>query len=288
MTRARSPEDDATLGRRGSWLLGGPMLVFVVAMFGYPAYLVLRTSVASGDGLESGGFSLTHYVTFFSDSLYLDALLNTFVIAVVSTAITAVLGLLYAYEITRRPGLRTVLLLLLVLPLLVNGVVRIYGLQLGMISLDRVLLDLGLRDTPLGLQYSFAGIIIALVMFQFPFMALAVYAGLSRLDVSLVEAAQTLGAPRRAVLLRVVLPLAVPGLVAGSVLTFAAAAGTFIVPAMMGGGRVNTIPQMIYTSVSQTSQWATASAFAVVLVAILAVSILYSLRRGLRSTAGTR
>lgn len=288
MTRARSPEDETTLGRRGSWLLGGPMLVFVVALFGYPAYLVLRTSVAGGDGLDSGGFSLTHYVTFFTDSLYLDALLNTFVIAVVSTAITAVLGLLYAYEITRRPGLRTVLLLLLVLPLLVNGVVRIYGLQLGMISLDRVLLDLGLRDTPLGLQYSFAGIVIALVMFQFPFMALAIYAGLSRLDVSLVEAAQTLGAPRRAVLLRVVLPLAVPGLVAGSVLTFAAAAGTFIVPAMMGGGRVNTIPQMIYTSVSQTSQWATASAFAVVLVAILAVSILYSLRRGLRSTAGTR
>ncbi len=49
------------------------MLVFVVALFGYPAYLVLRTSVASGDGLDSGGFSLTHYVTFFSDSLYLDA-----------------------------------------------------------------------------------------------------------------------------------------------------------------------------------------------------------------------
>ncbi len=54
------------------------------------------------------------------------------------------------------------------IPLLVNGVVRIYGLQLGMISLDRLVLDLGLRDTPLGLQYSFAGIIIALVMFQFP------------------------------------------------------------------------------------------------------------------------
>lgn len=264
------------------------MLIFVVALFLYPAFLVVRTSTVDGQDFDSGGFSLEHYRTFFADALYLDALFNTFLIAVLSTLIAAAIGLVYAYQLVRRPGLRSLVLIMLVLPLLVNGVVRIFGLQLGMISLDRGLQTTGLIDRPLNLQYSFAGIVIALVMFQFPFMALAIYATLSRLDVSQVEAAQTLGANRVVILWRIVLPLAVPGLAAGCVLTFAASAGTFIVPAMMGGGRINTVPQMIYSSVSQGSQWAIASAFSVVLVVILLVPILIGLRRGARTTAATR
>jgi putative spermidine/putrescine transport system permease protein len=257
-------------------------------MFLYPAISVIRTSVAESNDLHAGGFSLDHYISFFSDELYVSALRNTLLIAVLTSLITGAFGLVYAYQLTVRPGLRRLQLALLLTPLLVNGVVRIFGLQLGLISVNDLLTWLGLIDAPLGLNYSFTGIVIALVMFQFPFMAMAVYASLSRLDMSLVEAAQTLGAGRISVLLRVVFPLAVPGLVAGGVLTFAAAAGTFIVPAMMGGGRVNTVPQMIYTSVSQSQLWATASAFAVILVVVLVIPIMIGAHFGNRNTAGAR
>ncbi|MDQ7903562.1 ABC transporter permease [Phytohabitans sp. ZYX-F-186] len=273
---------------RTGWLLSAPLLLFTAFMFLYPAISVIRTSVAGREEVNAGGFTLSHYTDFFTDELYLKALSNTLLIAVLTVLITGVLGLVYAYQLTMRPGLRQLQLALLLTPLLVNGVVRIFGLQLGLISVNDLLMWANLVDSPLGLNYSFTGIVIALVMFQFPFMAMAVYASLSRLDTTLVEAAQTLGAGRMSVLARVVFPLAVPGLVAGGVLTFAAAAGTFIVPAMMGGGRVNTVPQMIYTSVSQSQLWATASAFAVILVVVLVVPIMVGTHFGNRDTAGVR
>jgi ABC-type spermidine/putrescine transport system permease subunit I len=272
----------------GGWLLAAPLLIFVALMFIYPAFSVLRTSVLSGEEISSGGFSIKHYVNFFSDRLYINALVNTLAIAIATTLITGVLGLIYAYRLTVCPRWRQLQLALLLTPLLVNGVVRIFGLQLGLISLNDILTRIGLVTTPLALNYSFTGIIIALVMFQFPFMTMAIYASLSRLDTTLTEAAETLGANRFSVILHVIFPLAVPGLVAGSVLTFAASAGTFIVPAMMGGGMINTVPQMIYSNVSQSLQWATASAFAVILVAILIIPIMLSGRLANRDTAGSR
>ncbi|NTI78571.1 ABC transporter permease [Rhizobium rhizogenes] len=275
-------------GSMGGWLLAAPLLVFVALMFLYPAFSVLRTSFLSGEQITSGGFSLQHYGTFFSDRLYINALVNTLTIAIVTTFVTGILGLIYAYRLTVCPGLRQLQLALLLTPLLVNGVVRIFGLQLGLISVNDLLTWMGLIKTPLALNYSFTGIIIALVMFQFPLMTMAIYASLSRLDTTLVEAAETLGASRTSVILHVIFPLAIPGLAAGGVLTFAASAGTFIIPAMMGGGMINTVPQMIYSNVSQSLQWATASAFAVTLVVILIVPIMLSGRLADRDTSGSR
>ncbi|WP_238005684.1 ABC transporter permease [Dactylosporangium sp. AC04546] len=286
--RTEAPTASGTRNEQGGWLLAAPLLLFTACMFLYPATTVIRTSLARSNDVDAGGFTFSHYISFFSDELYLKALTNTLLIAVLTTVITGAIGLLYAYQLTVRPGLRQLQLALLLTPLLVNGVVRIFGLQLGLISVDDLLMRADLIDSPLGLNYSLAGIVIALVMFQFPFMAMAVYASLSRLDTTLVEAARTLGADRLSVLVRVVFPLAVPGLVAGGVLTFAAAAGTFIVPAMMGGGRVNTVPQMVYTSLSQSQLWATASAFAVILVVVLVIPIMLGTHFGGRDTSGAR
>nr|BFE59607.1 ABC transporter permease [Dactylosporangium thailandense] len=286
--RAGGPAATSAGNARGGWLLAAPLLLFTACMFLYPAITMLRTSLAESDDVDAGGFTFSHYISFFADELYVKALTNTLLIALLTAVITGAIGLVYAYQLTVRPGLRQLQLALLLTPLLVNGVVRIFGLQLGLISVDNLLMRANVIGSPIGLNYSFAGIVIALAMFQFPFMAMAVYASLSRLDISLLEAARTLGAGRLSVLVRVVFPLAVPGMVAGGVLTFAAAAGTFIVPAMMGGGRVNTVPQMIYTSVSQSQLWATASAFAVILVVVLVIPIMLGTRFGRPDTSGTR
>ncbi len=274
-------------GGSSGWLLAAPLLVFAGALFLIPAASVVRTALAPGDGL-SGGVSLEHFQRFFTDPLYLKALFNTVVLALLAVIVAGALGLIYAYLLTVCPGFRQLQLALLLAPLLINGVVRIFGLQLGLDAVNQLLVRIGLIDAPLPLQYSYAGIVIAFVMFQFPYMAMAVYASLSRLDPALVEAARTLGAGRAAVLGRIVLPMAVPGLAAGAVLTFAACAGSYIVPAMMGGGRVSTLPQMIFTQVTQVNHWGTASAFAIVLIVVLAVPILAASKRGAVSTAGGR
>lgn len=273
---------------RGYWLLALPLLAYTLVLFVIPAISVVRTSVTAGNGLAGGGLSGEHYSQFFSDSFYLRALWNTISIALLTVAITGALGLVYAYLLSTHPRFRRVQIALLLAPLLINGVVRIFGLQLGLNALNRFLEWTGLISSPLPLLYSYPAIVVALVMFEFPYMALAIYASVSRLDPALVEAAQTLGAGRAAVLTRIILPSAIPGVVAGSVLTFAGAAGSYIVPAMMGGGRVSTVPVMIYNAVSQTSQWGTGSAFAVILSVVLIVPILAFSRRAAENTAGAR
>jgi putative spermidine/putrescine transport system permease protein len=269
-------------------LLALPLLAYTVLLFVIPAISVVRTSITAGSGLSGGGITAEHYSEFFSDSFYLKALWNTLSIALLTVLIAGVIGLVYAYLLSTKPRFRRAQMALLLAPLLINGVVRIFGLQLGLNALNRFLQWAHIIDSPLPLLYSYPAIVIALVMFEFPYMALAIYASLARLDPALVEAARTLGAGRVATTVRIILPAALPGVVAGSVLTFAGAAGSYIVPAMMGGGRTATVPVMIYNAVSQTSQWGTGSAFAVILSVVLIVPILAFSRQASENTAGTR
>lgn len=274
--------------QRGGWSLAAPILIMSLIVFVVPFLSVIRTSVAPGRGLASDGWSWEHYQRVFSDSVYLRALVNTLWLAAVAVVITAGLGLVYAYLLATRPRFQKLQLALLLAPLLINGVVRIFGLQLGVEALNRLLVDSGLLERPLNIIYSPAGVILAFVMFQFPFMAAAIFASLARLDTSLLEAARTLGAGRVQTFLRLVLPMAMPGVAAGSVLSFAGAAGSYIVPAMMGGGRVVTMPQMIFSSVGQMNEWGAASALAVVLITVLLIPVLVIARRASVSTAGGR
>ena len=127
---------------------------------------------------------------------------------------------------------------------------------------------------------------IGFTVFMFPIMAISVYASMSRLDQSLIAAAKTLGANRIRVFTSVVLPTAVPGLVAGGILVFAGAAGSFILPAMMGGGRILTLPQLVYNGISTDVSWGYASALAIILVLVIApfLFIASTKQQGSRST----
>jgi ABC-type spermidine/putrescine transport system permease subunit I len=272
---------------RGYWLLGAPLLIYSLVLFVVPALTVLRTSAAPDPGLNTPGFTASHYGNFFSNSLYLTAWKNTIETSIITVLLIGVVGLLYAYGLVLHPRFRQLQMALLVAPLFVNGVVRIFGLQLGLDALNRFLVWAGIVGSPLKLEYSYTGVVIALAMFEFPYMAMAIYASLARLDPSLAEAARTLGANRWAVIRSVVLPSAMPGLIAGAVLTFAASAGSYIIPAMMGGGRINTLAQMVYSSVSQSSQWGTGSALAIILSITLLVPIVALMLRT-TTTVGSR
>jgi putative spermidine/putrescine transport system permease protein len=269
------------------WLLVLPLLIYFVIFFILPAVRVVRTSVLPGAGVTGSGVTFGHYSGFFS-GLSLNALVNTLLIAVFTVLISALVGLVYTYQLQTRPGLRQLQLSLLLAPLLINGVVRIFGLELGLEALNKLLQWLKVISGPLPLVYSMPAVVIAMVTFMFPYMVMSIYASLSRMDISLVEAARTLGAGRWSTLRYVVLPAAMPGVLVGSAITFASSAGSYIVPAMMGGGRVNTIPVNIYSSVSEIGSWSTGAAYSILLTVILGIPVVLMFARSTRSTAGSR
>jgi ABC-type spermidine/putrescine transport system permease subunit I len=266
---------------RGS-VLALPLVIYLLAFFIVPFVIVLVQSVTTKDGT-----SLANFVNQLASSVFWKAVLNTVVIALWSVVICGIVAVPFAYGLVTHEPLRNLMLALLFAPLVVNGVVRIFGLQSLLTLVNTILLGTGIIHTALPLNYSMIGIIIGFVFFQFPLMAISVYGSLSGVDGSLLNAARTLGAGRLQVASHVILPAALPGLLAGSILTFAAAAGSYILPAMMGGGRTLTLPQLVYSSVSANVDYAMGSALATLLVILIVPFLLLASSRQ-RAGGGSR
>src|SRR4029453_10610847 len=155
-----------------------------------------------------------------------------------STVICLLVGYPVAFVIARARRWRQVLLFLVVLPFWTSFLVRMFAMifllrDTGFINSP--LLGLGLIDRPLTLLYTPGAVLAGLVYGFLPFMILPIYASLEKLDLALLEAAEALGARPAARLRRVVLPLAMPGIVAGSLLVFVPALGSFLTPDLLGG-----------------------------------------------------
>jgi putative spermidine/putrescine transport system permease protein len=136
-----------------------------------------------------------------------------------------------------------------------------------------MLLKLGLIDEPVRLMFTFTGVVIALVHVQVPFMVLAVWTSLQKIDVTTEQAAETLGAPATTTLRRIVLPQVVPGVLSGGLIVFALTASAFATPAIIGGRRLKVVPTSVYDEILSNLNWPLGTALAVVLmVAVLLVS----------------
>lgn len=269
--------------RWAGWTLSLPLAVFTVLLFVGPFLTVIQSALFV-DGVS---FGLGNFIQAFESPVFWRSVSNSLITSLWAVAITAAIALPFAYGLVMKPTGRQVMLALLFAPLVINGVVRIYGLQATLNLINQTLIDMGLIQTALPLNYSIFGIIIGFVVFQFPLMAISVYSSLARLDHSLISAARTLGADRLRVLVHVVLPSAVPGLISGAILVFANSAGSYILPAMLGGGRVLTLPQLVYNSVSTDVNWDYGSALALILV-VLVVPFLWIASLRQRAPKGSR
>lgn len=253
-------------GARGA-LLVLPLALYTLAVFVVPLALLVRTSFAETVTGGIGGFTLEHYERFFTTRFYWQVLFTTLVLSLLASLIVAVFGVPYAYGLLRRPRGRAFFLFALIAPLLVNQVVRVFGLQILINSINTQLEKIGLPQLPF--VYSFEAVLLGQVLFLFPFMVIAVYSSLGRLPLAVEEAAATLGASRLRVFLHVVLPAARPGIIAGFVLTFTTSTGAYLIPRMLGGGNVTTVPLLIYNDVSQGQSIATAAVVGLVLTIIV-------------------
>jgi len=216
------------------------------------------------------GFTLENYAQVVTDSYYWEVFGRTFAIAVAVTLLCAVLGTFEAIVLHRMQGRWKSLFLLIVLgPLLISVVVRTLGwaLLFGSTGLiNRALLATGLFAEPIQFMYSNLGVVIALTHVLVPFVVISVWASLQRVDPAVERAAVALGAGAATIVRRIVVPLAMPGILSGSVIVFALAASAFATPAIIGGRRLKVIATAAYDEFLNTLNWPLGASLAVVLL----------------------
>ncbi|MGZ2378867.1 ABC transporter permease subunit [Rhizobium leguminosarum] len=242
-----------------------PMLLLSVAFFATPLAVLVGFSFAGPDGA-----TLEHYARFFGDAFNFRVLVNTARLGLETVIGTTLLGvpiaLLYWHG---GRNLRQVLIFLTLIPMLTSNVVRtfawivILGRQ-GPIS--EALVGLGLTGMPTSLLFTELGLVMAMCQIDLPLIILPLIAILSRTPVQLTEAAQVSGAGPWRIFVTVLLPLMLPGLLAGWILVFASTSSSFVTQAVIGGARNVYVPQLIYREVGTLFDWPLASAIAVVLL----------------------
>jgi spermidine/putrescine transport system permease protein len=212
------------------------------------------------------------------DTTYLSIFARSFVLAAASAFLCFLLGFPTAYFISTRPAQqRNLLILLVTVPFWTNLLIRTYSWILilrdyGLIN--NALLWLGVIQEPLPLLYTNGAILLGLVYSYLPFMVLPIYATVERLDRTLVEAAHDLYANRWRVMRRVILPLAMPGIVAGSLLVFIPSLGAFVAPDLLGGGRNLMIGSLVQMQFSSSRNWPFGAAAALILLAVVLVALI--------------
>ena len=216
------------------------------------------------------------------DPLYLRILLRSFVTAALATALCLVIAFPAALFIARSTRWRNLYLQLIMLPFWTSFLVRTYAWifllrETGLIN--TTLQAIGLIHAPLPLLYNDGAVLLGLVYGYVPFMVLPIYATLERLDPSLAEAAADLGARPLTTVFRVIVPLAKPGIIAGSVLVFVPCLGAYLTPDLLGGGRTVLIGNLVQNQFTTARDWPFGSAVSIALMIVVTLLLWAFLRR---------
>jgi spermidine/putrescine transport system permease protein len=253
--------------------------------FVLPLILVFAVSFASRG--TYGGIqwtpTLANYVSIF-DSLYLQIFWRSLWMAALTTVVCFVFGFPLAYLIARAPRTwQAVLLLLIIIPFWTNFLVRTYAWMFILRTeglLNTVLMSAGIIDQPFNLLFTDTAVIIGLVYGYLPFMVLPLFAALERLDPSVIEAAWDLYAGPVKVFTRVILPLAKPGVIAGSLLVFIPSVGAYVTPDLLGGAKSMMIGNLIQQQYLVVRDWPFGSALSFVLMVAVLLAVRYYLKSG--------
>ncbi len=258
--------------RARSFLLAVPATLLVAAILGLPLVLLFRYSLNQYDRYDMMREALTldNYAAIFRDAFFRNVLMRTILVAAISTAVALVLALPVAYFIARAPArFKSALIILVVFPLLVGNLVRTAGWMAVMGNrgfVNQLLLGLGLIDEPLEILYTPTAVVIGIIAVVLPFMTLSLQSVLEQIDPSLEEAAGNLGARPFTAFRRVVLPLAMPGVIAGTVLVFILCMNAYATPVLLGGPRFHMIAPQVYEQITGQSNWPFGGALAFILM----------------------
>lgn len=250
------------------WQLVLPLAVFFAAFVFLPLAMLGYVSVHDDMQMTTRGWA--QYRKFFLDGFNLGILGTTLWLAAKTTLLALLIGYPLAYLYTLAPRkLQAVMILLIVLPLLTSAVVRTFAwlVILGRQGIvNNLFQELGWIETPLKLLYTPGAVTVALAQIEMPLMVLPLITALSNIDPNLRQASQVLGAGRWRTFFQITLPLSVPGLLAGCLLVFAAAASAFVTQTLVGGGQQIFMPFYIYQQAIQANNYPFAATVAMALL----------------------
>lgn len=256
------------------WLLIGPVLLVFVVFFAVPTLILFASSferieLVTYKVIEA--FTFHQYTRFLTDGFYLGVLGTTIKIGFFATLACLMTGYPVALYLTRVSSReRAILMLLILSPLLVSVVILSFGWIIilsptGMINW--VLRGLGITEDRFQLRYTEAAVVMGLAHVYYPFMVLAIYNSMRNIDPAVVRAARSLGASRLRAFWRVVVPLSVPGALAGSFIVFALSVSSFVTPTLLGGVWVKMMAFLAWQEQIHLLDWPFGAAITVILLA---------------------
>ena len=245
-----------------------------------PPYAPQLDIMGGWDAIKAffGGFDFENYAFLTGDDLYWKAYLSSLQIAIISTALTLLVGFPIAYAMARAPDeWRATLMMLVILPFWTSFLIRVYA-WMGILGtegyLNQLLLGMGVIDEPLKMLNTNIAVYIGIVYTYLPFMVLPIYAALEKMDDSLLEAAEDLGCTRTQAFWLITAPLAKSGVIAGCFLVFIPALGEFVIPSLLGGSDTLMIGKVLWEEFFNNRDWPVASTVAVILLLILIIPII--------------
>ncbi len=250
-----------------------------------PNVMIIATSFLTRDeaNLIDLTFTVDNYVRL-ADPLYAKVLMHSFYMAGVATVLCLIIGYPFAYIVAKIPERwRPFMLFLVIVPFWTNSLIRTYGLKIVLGTqgiLNKSLLYLDIIDKPLRLMYTEVAVMIGLVYILLPFMILPLYSAIEKLDNTYIEAARDLGANKLQTLLKVVLPLTMPGIVGGCLLVMLPALGMFYISDLLGGAKNLLIGNVIKSQVLNARDWPFGAATSIALTIAMAIMLYAYYRAG--------
>lgn len=251
-----------------------PLLIFYSLSLVLPYIYMLRMSFNEFNSLTlyNETWSTINYWNIVTEAYYYNLLARTLYLGLVVTLITLILGYPLAMLIMQSgPRGKAILLAIVLSPMLINLVIRTYAWiailgQQGLVN--TLLLSFGIVDAPVRLTDNFFAVVVGLVHIYLPLMVISLSAVMERIDRSLLDVSESLGASGFYTWYKVLVPLSVPGIGVGSLLVFCHAISAFVTPALLGGGKVSTVATVIYEKFTVAINWPLGASLVFVLLVV--------------------
>lgn len=249
----------------------GPATIIVAIGLVFPVLILFRYSLNRFEPrvMMVEAFSLENYVKFFSDSYYIDIFLTTLRVSLICTIICLILGFPLAYVLARtQTRFKNLLIMLVVLPLFVGNAVRAAGWMTLFGSkgfLNSTLMGLGVIETPMQIMFTEQAVIIGIIAVNLPFMVLTLQSVIEGIERNVEEAAFSLGAPPATMFWRILWPLALPGIIAGTILTFILGMNAYATPVLLGGPQFKMMGPLVFGQF-QLNNWPFGAAVSYILM----------------------
>ncbi|MFY8039938.1 MAG: ABC transporter permease [Bosea sp. (in: a-proteobacteria)] len=251
-----------------------PATIFVAIGLMVPIAILFRYSLNAfvPGKLMVDALTIANYVKFFTDPFYLQVLWRTVRVAVACTFFCLIFGFPLAYVLARTQSrYKNLLVMAIVLPLFVGNAVRAAGWMVAFGSkgfVNATLMGMGVISTPIEIMYTETAVVIGIIAVNMPFMVLTLQSVIEGIDRNVEEAAFSLGAPPMTMAMRVLFPLALPGILAGVILTFILAMNAYATPVLLGGPKFQTMGPLVFSTFAQQNNWPFGGAVSFVLMTV--------------------